>query len=426
MRLLWLCNSIVPSIASQINVRQAVTGGWIETTFEQLISVESIEMVFLAPLRQHIDYNSKNVYFSSFKYTNRYEVSKSRVRYFEEIIERYLPDVIHIWGTENVWCYEMLLASKKCGLINRTVVHIQGLISYYGVDTEHYLAGISNSVAKRSTIRNIILQDNIWKQRIEFQKRGNCEKEALKIAHNIIGRTEWDERCAKLINDSINYYHCDEALRPEFYFDKWQYNKCIAHSIFIPQSPYPLKGFHRIIPIFSEILKKYPDSKIYTTMNDLFHLSMKQKCCESYYQKYLRKLIIKYGLKNQIVFCGRLDAKAMKERMLKSNVVIITSSIENSSNSLCEAMLLGVPIISSEVGGIRSLLDHGIDGFLYPFNEYYLIPSYIDSLFSELAVQERFSKRTIEKAEIRHSIDDNQNRLLAIYSEVQKNESQRL
>jgi glycosyltransferase involved in cell wall biosynthesis len=44
---------------------------------------------------------------------------------------------------------------------------------------------------------------------------------------------------------------------------------------------------------------------------------------------------------------------------------VCPSSIENSPNSLGEAMLLGMPCVSADVGGIASIFTDGEDGLLY-------------------------------------------------------------
>ena len=50
--------------------------------------------------------------------------------------------------------------------------------------------------------------------------------------------------------------------------------------------------------------------------------------------------------------------------MLESNVYVQVSHIENSPNSICEAMLLGLPIIASNAGGTSSLLKDKESGIL--------------------------------------------------------------
>ena len=46
------------------------------------------------------------------------------------------------------------------------------------------------------------------------------------------------------------------------------------------------------------------------------------------YDVYLKKLIKKHKLEDKVIFLGSLTAEQMKERMLKSNVFILSSEIK--------------------------------------------------------------------------------------------------
>ena len=115
------------------------------------------------------------------------------------------------------------------------------------------------------------------------------------------------------------------------------------------------------------ILKQFPDTEVYVAGNSLTaYGTLKEKLKISAYGRYLRKLLKEGHLENKVHFLGRLSAQQMKEQYLKSHLFVCPSSIENSPNSLGEAMLLGMPCVSAEVGGISSIFTGGEDGTLYP------------------------------------------------------------
>ena len=159
----------------------------------------------------------------------------------------------------------------------------------------------------------------------------------------------------------------NETLRPVFYGPVWDPGKCVPHSIFLSQGDYPIKGLHYMLAALPAIAARYPDVTVHVAGNSLVEYgTWKQKLKISAYGKYLRSLLGRNQVGGKVSFLGRLGAEQMLEQYLCSHLFVCCSSIENSPNSLGEAMLLGMPCVSADVGGITSLFVDGVDGILYP------------------------------------------------------------
>lgn len=417
MRILWIINTILPEIAEDSCVESLSDAGWISAALNGMRNYENNDIVvcFCHP-GPRLCGKVNGIRYYSFDETDFFKQDKRLEKYLQAIFRKERPDIIHAFGTEYPHTLSVMNVCKENDLLDRTVISIQGLISRCA---ERYYAGLPTYVIHGFSIRDFLKMDNVYFQKKAFKKRGEYEIEALRIAKNVIGRTEWDFACTKAINPDINYYKCNESLRDCFYQEKWNYETCEKHSIFFSRGCYPLKGMHTAFKVLSEILKKYPDAKIYTTDEDdkdkTFYSRIKHL---TFYQMYINRLIKKYHLRYKITFLGELDGPGMRDRYLKSNVFLLCSSIENSSNSLGEAMLLGVPSISSDVGGIKSLINHNSEGFLYPFDEPYMITHYIDKIFSDTNLAKELSKNARAHALITHSREDNHKRLKEIYSVI--------
>ena len=411
MRILWVCNIIIPRIAKELNAEIRNIGGWLTGICDSLINDEEISLSICFPFVKNIRGEVDSISYFGFQQGSTKEML--------EIINASSPDVIHIWGTEFSHSRHMLEAANILNLLDNTIVSIQGLISVYA---RHFYSGLPFSVTQRFTIRDFIKMDNIALQRRSFMKRGIDEINALKLSRNFIGRTDWDRACTQRINPEANYYVCNESLRSTFYINagKWEPNKCNRHTIFVSQSHYPIKGFHIMLEAMIDIVKEYPDAKLFTTGINPMINGLKPMIHKTYYNKYISKLIKKYQLQDHVFFLGSLDEKAMCEQFLKANVFVSCSSIENSSNSVGEAMLVGTPIVSSDVGGIHNLLQFQKEGFLYPFNEPYMCAYYINKIFSDDELAMRLSKNANLHACKTHDLVANKNELMKIYREISR------
>ena len=297
-----------------------------------------------------------------------------------------------------------------------TIISIQGLVSIYA---RHYMACLPANVQNRFTIRDFIKQDNLKQQQSKFIKRGALEIAALHKIKHIIGRTTWDRACTYQINPDAEYHFCNEILRNEFYKHIWDINQCEKHSIFVSQGSYPIKGLHFMLEAMPLILKRFPDAKIYISGRNIIKSdTLKDKLKISSYGKYIKELIRRYQLEQHVTFTGILDEKQMCERYLQSHISVSPSMIENESNSLSEAKIMGVPCVASYVGGVTDRIQHGLDGFLYQTDASYMLVHYVCEIFANDNLALQFSKKAREHAMRIHDAQTNLNTLLDIYEQI--------
>lgn len=419
MKILWLCNGPVAEITKEYGISN---GGisWIDSIIQTLKNVDGMELSILFPIsgNESIIIKEKEgiKYFGFSRKTEDPTIYDKEIEdVLKSVVQEVNPDSIHIFGTEFPHTLSMIKTCQKLGMEKRVVISIQGLCYYIA---KHYCANLPAKIVRKNTFRDFVKHDNIQHQKRSFEIRGEYEKEALELATHVIGRTGWDKACAKQINKNLKYYTCNENMRSSFYENQWEYEKCEKYSIFISQSYYPLKGFHHVLEAAAIIKRNYKDIRIYTTGKNVFELSRTEKLKESSYSKYIRKLISDYGLKENVIFLGFLSEKEMCERYLKSNVFVSASSIENSSNSVAEAMLLGMPIVASAVGGIPDMLEDKKEGYLYQSDASYMLAHYIMKVFEDIVEAKNMGVKARKKALHTHDRELNNQNLIEIYKKV--------
>jgi len=107
------------------------------------------------------------------------------------------------------------------------------------------------------------------------------------------------------------------------------------------------------IEITNLLIEKYPNIK----------LCMVGPIVDSSYDETL-KLISKYKLNNNVEITGVLQKEEWHKKSEEYDIFINTTDFDNTPVSLMEAMALGLPIVSTNVGGLPYLINNNIDGFL--------------------------------------------------------------
>jgi glycosyltransferase involved in cell wall biosynthesis len=417
---------MLPAYAIAHDMDYSCREGWLSGCLNRIIAEkkddEKIELGICFPAAGDISSSSEVIdgitYYGFRENLDHPEVYDGTVENrFHVILDDFAPDIVHIFGTEFPHTLAMI---RAFGRPERVLLGIQGVCAAIA---REYMAGIPEEVQASITFRDRIKEDSLRQQQEKFKVRAEYERESVMLTGNITGRTAFDKEETSNINPSARYFQMNETMRPSFYMGKWSEKKAEPHSIFLSQGDYPLKGFHLVLQAMPKVLEKYPDAHLYVAGNNIIGKGKSKYpyfLRASAYGKYIKSLIGRYKLKKKVTMLGTLDEQGMKEQFLKSSLFVCPSVVENSPNSLGEAMLLGVPIVASRAGGIPSMLTEHKDGLLFEKGNVEDLAGKILQIFDEPVIAAVYGDNSSSHARITHNPDTNYKRLMEIYQTIIK------
>lgn len=424
MKVLWL--STTSGLCKFKNIQSGYNGiGWIASLQKVIQEQKDIDLGFAylssIPLDKQIDNNTTyypiykapkkgfeklKEYYGGYKHTN----TEQYVTEIKEIIQDFRPDIIHLFGMENP------LATILGKTTIPIVVHLQGLLS--PIDNAFFPIGLNKkSFLFPFSINEWILRNGYIYAKNSIHVRGEREKNLFKKVAYTMGRTDWDYQVSQLLAPQSKYYHVDEVLRDIFYQNAgtWELEKLpnkliitstISNTIYkgldlILKTAYLLKT-ETNIDFEWNVIGINPSIKIIR----FFEKSTQIKSNEV-----------------NIHYKGVLNADELCDNLLKSHVYVHPSYIDNSPNSVCEAQLLGVPAIGTNVGGIPSLINNGVNGILIPANAPYELAYHLKELYQNKELTQELSKQGYLSASQRHKRDKILTDLIKTYQTINENNS---
>lgn len=334
-----------------------------------------------------------------------------------EIIDDFSPQIVQIEGTEFPHAPAMAKAARDKGI--PFAVSLQGILN----GQLQYQCGqlpIDEMMFSRS-IKNIVsawtlhLRKTRW-----YKKRLPGEAKIISEAENIIGRTTWDRAHAYRLNPKAPYYSCNRTLRAPFYENNWSLDGVKRHSIYVGNGYYALKGVHYVVRAVAQLMEEYPDVKVYVAGHKPFYDGDKRPFYKKGYGLYLEKLIRDLGVGEHIVFTGSLNADEVAGRLSKTHAYVLCSAIENSPNTLGEAMLVGTPCVAAYVGGVSDMATDGVEALFYRNDDPALLAWSLKRLFDSDALALELSANAKKRAAVTHDPVRNAEKLIGIYEDILK------
>ena len=308
---------------------------------------------------------------------------KGATNNYLKIIDKINPDLIQIFGLE----------SPFIRIINKVkqpiVIHIQGLLSSY---IYKYKLRFSNFEVLRSNgFKNNLAGGIPWNEKRGWSRHLKIENEIYKNIEYCFGRTDWDRRCIKAIAPQVKYFYCQEIMRTQFYNSVWVPPKNLKYIFYTTIRD----NFYKNVDIIYEtcnILEIYNKKLAFEwrvggiNNEDITPCIMKR-----------RKI-----LPQNIKLLGTLNAEEIVDEMLNSNIFVYTSAIENGCNAVQEAMLLGIPIVTSYAGGVSSTIQDNETGVLVNEGDPYALAGAILELLENQDHAQKMGQKAREIALKRH------------------------
>ena len=159
-----------------------------------------------------------------------------------------------------------------------------------------------------------------------------------------------------------------------------------------------VRSLHKIynptmaIDVLAEIIKKYPDAEL---------CMVGPSKDDSLYK--IKRKVEKLNLQNNIIITGGLSKDRWIELSEKYDIFINTTNFDNQPVTLIEAMALGMPVVSTNAGGIIKLIIHKENGLLVDKEDAINMVSYINRLIEDSNLGLNISKNARLHVEKLHS-----------------------
>lgn len=406
MRILWL--SVTPSLYDE-----QTYGGWI-SSLERIIRQygENIELgiafehtdkcfkvirngVTYYPINK-VDTQLKKIRLM-FNYSNDWNFLKPFVK---NIINDFKPDIIHCFGSE--WSFGLIAREVNVPLI----IHMQGFSNIYALSAS-MCCRLSDQFKFHHY--NPFSMFHYWYRSLKNEKSNKREQEVMRCNKYFMGRTEWDKNIVKYFSPGAKYYHCEEAIRPEILHSKikWMYTPRKKMRIVTISGASALKGNDLILRT-AKILKDFGFEFDWRVAGNKNSFCLFEKITG------LRHIDLNISL------LGFINASEVTQELSEADVYVHTAIIDNSPNSLCEAQLIGCPVVATNVGGIPQLVDNGKTGILFPYNEPHTLAFTLMNLHSNRILLEKLSHNEIIVSQKRHNEKNIFDTIYSIYTDIIK------
>ena len=141
----------------------------------------------------------------------------------------------------------------------------------------------------------------------------------------------------------------------------------------------PQKNRRLLIESFNDVHLKFPEYSLHIYG-------------EGSQETELKKLAADLALSGYVIFHGNVND--IHQQIKDAEIFVLSSNYEGMSNALLEAMMMGLPCISTDCAGANEAIINGVDGFIVPIGNKEKMIEAIEKLISDKDLRDLFSVNT--------------------------------
>ncbi len=285
-------------------------------------------------------------------------------------LRRIAPDIVHAHGVEHVYGSAGIHSGLPC------LISIQGIIGEY----QKVLPTFGGRFLSR------------W------------ERQTVQRGRYFTCRTMFDSGFVQSVNPQARIFMIHEAMNPIFFQNCREPQD--KDSLLYVGSLELRKGLDTLLEALALLRAQRP--------------SVRLRVVGGGAQDPWRTICKRLGVEEAVEFVGFQPAEAIARCHREAQLFVLPSRIENSPNTLVEAMVSGMPVIATAVGGIPSLVTHNETGLLVPSNDPDRLCAAILDLLQHADKREHLAQQARQVARQQHLPETVADQTVQAYKEILK------
>ena len=147
----------------------------------------------------------------------------------------------------------------------------------------------------------------------------------------------------------------------------------------------PSKNYEMLFRCFAKVLEKYPDYRLVIYG-------------EGTHRTFLESYIKELGLESSVSLQGRTDN--VVEAIKSAELFVFPSNHEGMSNAVIEALCVGLPVVTTDVGGASDMIENGKNGIVIPIGDEDIMISTILNLLYDKDIAKDMAEEATNVAEV--------------------------